>query len=196
MATLKQSLTQPRDALHKALPRLYKFAIVLTANEQLARALIRAAYRLLAARKDWRGKDRDYLLDAQNRVYELWIKRTASDPQLQHKNPPEPRLFAASLAKSALPQNGQFAKFMAGLPSAQRAALYLVYGEGASYDEAAEVISVNMLSLMNLLARGHVALAHWLDHRGLSEGAALHDETGSRPRKQGAAGRRPPEQAA
>ncbi len=175
MATLTQGLTQPRDALHKALPRLYKFAVVLTANEQLARALLRATYRQLSSRRDGRGKDRDYVLEAQNRMYGLWMTKMAGDPQLQHKNAPEPRLFAASLAKSAMPANAHFAKFMASLPSAQRAALYLVYGEGASYDEAAEVVSVNMLSLMNLLARGHVGLAHWLDHRGLSEGAAAQD---------------------
>jgi RNA polymerase sigma-70 factor (ECF subfamily) len=55
------------------------------------------------------------------------------------------------------------------MSSSERAALYLVYGEGASYDEAAEVTALDMLSLMKLLARGHVALSQWLDHRGLSE---------------------------
>ena len=102
-------------------------------------------------------------------MYALWIAKLSEDPNIQKRCQPDPRLFGALLPKGALAGNAHFAKFVANMSSSQRAALYLVYGEGASYDEAAEVTALDMLSLMKLLARGHVALSQWLDHRGLSE---------------------------
>jgi RNA polymerase sigma-70 factor (ECF subfamily) len=102
-------------------------------------------------------------------MYALWIAKLSEDPNTQKRCQPDPRLFGALLPKGALAGNAHFAKFVANMSSSQRAALYLVYGEGASYDEAAEVTALDMLSLMKLLARGHVALSQWLDHRGLSE---------------------------
>ena len=83
------------------------------------------------------------------------------------------------MTKGALAGNMHFAKFIATLPFAQRSALYLVYGEGVSYDEAADVTGMNMLALMKLIARGHLSLSHWLHQRGLAaegEGPAHVDE--------------------
>jgi RNA polymerase sigma-70 factor, ECF subfamily len=196
MASFGQGLTQPRDALHRALPRLYKFAVVLSVNEQLARALLRGTCRSLSVRKEQRIQDREYLVEALYRMYSLWMGKIAEDPNLQRSNAPEPRLFAGSILKSSLAGNAHFAKFITHLPYSQRGALYLVYGEGMSYDEAAEVLSLNMLSFMNLLARGHVALAHWLDHRGLADDTSMQDETGLRLGKPSFVLQRAPEKAA
>lgn len=172
MASFGQGSSRPRDALHRALPRLYKFALVLSVNEELARALLRTTAKTLKLRKDWRDEDRDQLIDAFRRMYALWSAKMSEDPSLHKKCPPDPRLFAGSLLKGSLAGNAHFAKFIATLPSPQRAVLYLVYGEGTSYDEAAEVTAANMLALMKLLARGHLALSHWLDHRGLADDEA------------------------
>lgn len=172
MASFSQGSSRSRDALHRALPRLYKFALVLSVNEELARALLRTTCKTLKLRADWRDEDRDQLVDAFRRMYALWSAKVSEDPNLHKKCPPDPRLFAGSLLKGSFAGNAHFAKFIATLPSPQRAALYLVYGEGASYDEAAEVTALNMLALMKLLARGHLALSHWLDHRGLAEADA------------------------
>ncbi|MBI4725085.1 MAG: hypothetical protein HY765_08935 [Rhodomicrobium sp.] len=169
MANYGQAFSHSRDALLRALPRLYKFALVLTVNEELARALLRGTCKSLMTRKDWREDDRDHLIDAFRRMFALWSAKIAEDPDIQKKCPPEPRLFAGSLIKGPLAGNAHFAKFIANLPSPQRGVLYLVYGEGASYEEAVEVTALNMLALMKLLARGHLALSHWLDHRGLAE---------------------------
>ncbi len=170
MAAYGQHLGHLRDTIHKALPRLYKFALVLTANEELARALLRGTCKaLLNARNIRPEEDRDRLTGAFGRMYALWAAKTDEDPAIQRKCPPEPRLFANALVSGPLAGNAQFAKFIASLPAPQRGLLYLVYGEGASYEEAAEVTQLNMLSLMKLLARGHQALMHWLDHRGLPE---------------------------
>jgi RNA polymerase sigma-70 factor (ECF subfamily) len=164
---------RPRDALRRALPRLYKFALVLSMNEELARALLRGTCKVLNTRKDWREEDRDQLIDAFRRMYALWSAKIAEDPNVQKRCPPEPRLFAGNLLKGSPAGNAHFAKFIATLPSPQRATLYLVYGEGTSYDEAAEVTAHNIQALMKLLSRGHLALSHWLDHRGLTEDGAF-----------------------
>jgi RNA polymerase sigma-70 factor, ECF subfamily len=169
MVAFEQVSAHPRGALHGALPRLYKFALVLSVNEELARALLRGTYRVLTKRQEWREEDRDRLIDAFRRMYALWSAKSAENPNVHRECPPDPRLFAGSLLKGSLPGNAHFARFIAGLPPSQRAVLYLVYGEGASYEEAAEVTALNIQALMKLLARGHFALSHWLDHRGLAE---------------------------
>jgi RNA polymerase sigma-70 factor (ECF subfamily) len=169
MATNGQ-FSSHRDAAHRALPRLYKFALVLTANEELARALLRGTVKVLNTRDEWRDEDRERLSGPFRRMFMLWTAKMAEEPAIQKRCQPEPRLFATSLINSPLTGNAQLAKFIAILPPQQRGILYLVYGEGASYDEAADITGLNMLALMKLLAQGHLALSHWLDQRGLTDG--------------------------
>ncbi len=169
MATYGQHSSQQRDAVQKALPRLYKFALVLTASEDAARALLRGTCKvLLSARNEWREEDQSRLTGAFRRMYSLWASKMEGDPELKRRCPPEPKLFIGAGFNGTL-GSAQFAKFIANLPAAQRGVLYLVYGEGASYEEAAEVTALNMLALVRLLARGHLALTDWLDRRGLAE---------------------------
>jgi len=165
MASFGQIRSRPRDSFQSIIARVYKFALVLTANEELARAILRSTFKGLNLRRDFNGDEHDHLIEALRRMYSLWN----ANPSIQKQCQPEPRVFAASFAKGPLTGNAQFAKFIANMSSPQRASLYLVYGEGTSYDEAAEVMAADMLSLMKLLARGHVALSHWLDHRELPE---------------------------
>jgi RNA polymerase sigma-70 factor (ECF subfamily) len=169
MASSGEIHSRSRDAFQSIIARLYKFALVLTVNEELARALLRSTFKGLNLRKDFAGDERDHLIEAFRRMYALWSAKLGEDPNVQKRCQPESRLFAASFPKGPLAGNAHFAKFVANMSSSQRAALYLVYGEGTSYDEAAEVTALDMLSHMKLLARGHVALSQWLDHRGLSQ---------------------------
>ena len=169
MAFAAQVSGRPRDALQNVIARLYKFAVVLTANEELARALLRSTCKGLNLRRDLAGSgNRDPLMEAFRRMYALWSAKLAEDPAVQKRCVADARLFASFL-RGPGGGNTSFVKFIANMPSHQRAALYLVYGEGASYDEAAEVTALDILSLMKLLARGHVALSHALDHRGYVE---------------------------
>jgi RNA polymerase sigma-70 factor (ECF subfamily) len=178
MAAYGQVFSRQRDAIHKSMPRLYKFALVLTANEELARGLLRGTIRAMHIRNEWQDEDASRLTAGFRRMYALWSAKLDEDPALQKKCPPDPRLFAAVFTKGSLAGNAQFARFIATLPAAQRGVLYLVYGEGASYDEAAEVAALNMHVLMNLLAQGHSALTKWLDQRGAVDGGDpyLHRE--------------------
>jgi RNA polymerase sigma-70 factor (ECF subfamily) len=168
MATNEPSSSH-RDAVHQALPRLYKFALILTANEELARALLRGTVKALNTRNEWRDEDRERLTAPFRRMFTLWAAKMAEDPAVQRRCQPEPRLFATAFINGPLTGGAQLAKFLAGLPPQERGVLYLVYGERAPYDEAADIAGLNMLALMKLLARGHLALAQWLDQRGLGE---------------------------
>jgi len=182
MASFGQSHSRSRDAFQSIIARLYKFALLLTVNEELARALLRSTCKGLNLRKDFAGDAREYPIEAARRMYALWSAKLSEDPQIQRRCQPDPRLFS-NAPNAPLAATANFAKFAASMPSPQRAALYLVYGEGASYDEAADVMALDMLSLMKLLARGHLALSHWLDHRELPE----EDESGASPGRERAA---------
>lgn len=178
MESYGPAAARPRGDAHRLLPRLYKFALALSMNEELAQALLRGAQKGLDLRKEWRDEDRDRLIDAFKRLYGLWSAKMLADPGLQRKFPPEPRLLQGSLQKGSLAGNVHFAKFIASLASSQRAVLYLVYGEGASYEEAAEATGQSIHALMKLVARGHLALSHWLDHRGLAEDSTFANAPG------------------
>jgi len=183
MASFGQTHSRSRDAFQSIIVSLYKFALVLTVHEELARALLRSTSKGLNLRKGFARDERDHLIEGLRRMYALWIAKLSEDPNIQKRCAPNPRLFAASFLRGPVGASAQFAKFIANMPSHQRAALYLVYGEGASYDEAAEVTALDMLPLMKLLARGHVALSHSLDHGGLPD----EYESGASPGQERAA---------
>jgi RNA polymerase sigma-70 factor (ECF subfamily) len=169
MANFGHKQGTARDSLKAMLPRLYKFSLILTANENLAKALLRAAYRAATSRKDkaWAGQEPYF--QALKLMQQLWLAKLAAEPDIKKTCPSDPKIFthppvtgiAGAISAASL------GKFIASLPSQQRAALYLVYGEGISYDEAAEILALNIPALMKLLARGHSALAYWIDHKGL-----------------------------
>ena len=138
-----QVFSQQRDAIHKAMPRLYKFALVLTANEELARGLLRGTVKSMHIRNEWQDEDASRLTAGFRRMYALWSAKLDEDPAIQKKCPPDARLFVAAFAEGTLANNAHFARFIANLAPAQRGVLYLVYGEGASYDEAAEVTALD-----------------------------------------------------
>ena len=56
MASFGQIRSRSRDAFQSIIVRLYKFALVLTVNEELARALLRSTFKGLNSRKDLSGE--------------------------------------------------------------------------------------------------------------------------------------------
>lgn len=102
MANYSQFSSLQRDAIHKAMPRLYKFALVLTANEELARGLLRGTVRAMSIRNEWQEEDTSRLTAGFRRMYALWAAKLDEDPSIQRKCPPDPRLFAAAFAKGPL----------------------------------------------------------------------------------------------
>ncbi len=129
MPAYGQDFSHQRSAIHKAMPRLYKFALVLTANEELARGLLRGTVRAMNIRSEWQEEDASRLTAGFRRMYALWSAKLDEDPSIQKKCPPDPRLFAAALAKGPLAGNAQFARFIANLAPLQRGCFTLFTGK-------------------------------------------------------------------
>ncbi len=162
-------------------PRLRAFAIALTGSLRGGAGLAQAAFQTLEEAKDGE-RAADLMLDAYRAAHSLWMQRTVAASEIDGRA--DPRCFAlpASTPQAAAQHKG-LAQAIADLPPQQRATLLLVYGEGLSYDEAAEVFDTTVQIVMTRVARGHVAVGHWLDRRdgrAPARGKARTAENGAR----------------
>jgi RNA polymerase sigma-70 factor (ECF subfamily) len=149
---------------HWFYPRLRAFAIALTGSMRAGAGLAQAALADLDSTEAHDSAPGDVMLDAYRAAHALWLKRAATSSEDAGRA--DPRCFAlpANTPEAAARHRG-LAQVIADLPPQQRATLLLVYGEGLSYDEAAEVFDTTVQVVMTRVARGHVAVSHWLDRR-------------------------------
>ncbi len=105
-------------------------------------------------------------------MYALWSAKFAEDQTLPNKYAQQPRHF--TIPHAQLKGSADIAPFFVTVSFQQRAVLYLVYGEGASYEEAAEITGMTMLALMKQLSQGHLGLTHWLSQNRFRETAEPH----------------------
>jgi RNA polymerase sigma-70 factor (ECF subfamily) len=161
------SLQLLRERLAELLPRLRRFARVLTHDVHDADDLVQIALeRALLHIEQWRP---DSKLDA----WMFGIMKNAWIDELRSRQR-RSRVFAPEEAgldvgdRSAESQEHSLSLHaaMERLPDEQRIAVALVLVEGLSYKEAAAVLEVPIGTLTSRLARGRDALA-----RTLSEGA-------------------------
>jgi DNA-directed RNA polymerase specialized sigma24 family protein len=150
-----------KSELRALLPRLKGFATALTGNGQAGHALLKATCKYIAAKADKEQGHTPFALWVFTQMHTLWSRREA-----QRENPREPqaadhRLFLGRSGDNG-PAAAAFARFVSQLPPQQRGTLLLVYGEGWSYDETAEVFGVPVATVMTRLARSHNALAQAL----------------------------------
>lgn len=145
-------------------PRLRAFAIALTGSMRAGAGLAQAALAELETAQAHDPAPGDAMLDACRAAHKLWMKRASTSSEQGGRA--DPRCFAlpANTPEEAARHRG-LAQVIADLPPQQRATLLLVYGEGLSYDEAAEVFDATVKVVMTRVARGHVAVSHWLDRR-------------------------------
>lgn len=153
-----------KSELRALLPRLKGFATALTGNGQATHALLKATCKYIAAKAEKEQGHTPFALWAFTQMHTLWSRREA-----QRENPREATAVDYRLFVGTNGENGAaaaaFARFVAQLPPQQRGTLLLVYGEGWSYDETAEVFGVPVATVMTRLARSHSALEQALgDH--------------------------------
>ncbi len=158
---------QVRGQLGALLPRLRRFARVITRNVHDADDLVQVALeKALARAAQWRPESR---LDSWvfGIMKNAWIDEIRSRRRRDRVHAPEEAGFAvgdssAEMRDIALSMQAA----MARLPEDQRLAVALVLVEGLSYKEASEALDIPIGTLTSRLARGREALQAMLDDAG------------------------------
>jgi RNA polymerase sigma-70 factor (ECF subfamily) len=156
-----------RSQLGELLPRLRRFARVITRNVQDADDLVQSAVeKALARAEQWRPGSRmdSWMFGIMKNA---WIDEIRARRRRERVHAPE----AAGLAvgdRSAESRDIALSvqAAMARLPEDQRLAVALVLIEGLSYKDAAETLGIPIGTLTSRLARGREALPALLEGKG------------------------------
>ncbi len=155
------------DKILPLLPRLWRFALTLTGNNQDAEDLVQATCVRALERASQFATDTHldrWLLVMMRRI---WINKIRKDVVIKRKG----FLLDADAARfvdgNAVAERNiylsEVLNLIHNLPEAQREALLLVYGEELSYREAANFLEIPEGTLMSRLARGRVTLKQQLE---------------------------------
>jgi DNA-directed RNA polymerase specialized sigma24 family protein len=149
-----------KSELRALLPRLKGFATALTGNGQATHALLKATCKYIVTKAEKEQGHTPFAIWAFAQMHTLWSRREAQRENPREPQSADPRLFVGRAVDDGAAVS--FARFVTQLPPQQRGTLLLVYGEGWSYDETAEVFGVPVATVMTRLARSHAALAQTL----------------------------------
>jgi RNA polymerase sigma-70 factor (ECF subfamily) len=156
-----------REALGELLPRLRRFARVITRNVPDADDLVQVAVeKALARAAQWRPGSR---LDSWmfGIMKNAWIDEIRSRRRRERLHAPEEagaQVGDDSAESRDIALSVQAA--MARLPEEQRMAIALVLVEGLTYKDAAETLAIPIGTLTSRLARGREALQKLLGYHG------------------------------
>ena len=156
-----------RAQLAELLPRLRRFARVITRNVADADDLVQVAVeKALTRAEQWRPGSRldNWMFGIMKNA---WIDEIRSRRRRERVHAPEEAgatIGDASAASRDIALSVQAA--MARLPEEQRMAIALVLVEGQSYKDAAESLGIPMGTLTSRLARGREALQALLGRNG------------------------------
>ncbi len=147
------------------LPRIWRFGISLTGSTEVCNDLVQATCeRALSRYHQWRpGTRLDHWVF--KIMHSIWINELRSQAIrrgtgfVDHENY---RLESTLPDQESSLFNEQIINATLALPEAQRCALLLVYVEGYSYKEAAELLDVPIGTVMSRLSRGRLGLAEKL----------------------------------
>ena len=156
-----ESIREVRRELPGLLPRLWRFALVLSGDRAAAEDLVQATC--------MRALERAYQYQAGTRLdrwactimASIWRNQARSNA----RNPVEPREdpeLGAEPRDSQVETNifaGQVLSAVDQLPDGQRAAVAMVYIEGFSYREAAEALGIPIGTVMSRLAAARKTLS-------------------------------------
>ena len=156
------SRREVRDGVERALPRLWRYALVLSRSRDVADDLVQATCvrALERAEQFLPGTRVDRWLFAILRS--IWLNEIRARKTREGAGTVDAgdALFgdgAAEIETNILA--GQVLKAIGHLPEAQRETVLIVYAEGYSYAEAAESLNIPIGTVMSRLAAARVALA-------------------------------------
>jgi len=157
----KSSLNDVRDGLPELMPRLWRYCVVLTGNRDVAHDLSQSTC--------VRALEKAHLFQPGTKLgawvfriaHRIWLNELRS--QTMRRGGGLVPVEDADLPSKDLPAEtnifvGQVLSQVKALPEAQRATVMLVYVEGFSYREAAEVLDIPIGTVMSRLAAARKTL--------------------------------------
>lgn len=163
LSAMKPSLATRtfKRELVAALPRLRRFALTLAGSKSASDDLLQTTCeRALSRWQQWReGSHLDRW--AMRIMHSIWMNELRAQRIRSSGDFNEAEQIPAELADRQIEAHAeldQVLRVLMGLPEAQRTCLLLVYAEGMSYREAAEVMDVPVGTVMSRIARGRQTL--------------------------------------
>lgn len=154
-----------RDGLAELLPRMWRFAVMLTRNRERADDLLQSACeRALSRHRQYRPGTRmdSWMYSIVHSIWKNDIRRENSRRDLLAQMPDTAQAVDGERIATGKIFLSEVLSLVETLPEQQASALLLVYVDGLSYDEAASVLDIPVGTLMSRLARARLALGRAL----------------------------------
>ena len=160
--------TEVQDGLESCLPRLWRYALMLTRASHDAEDLTQATCLRAIERADQfiPGTRLDRWLFSILRS--IWLNQIRSDRVREGEGRVDAETSLSFDGAQAIETNiltAQVLKKLSALPTAQRETALLVYAEGYSYAEAAAMLDIPIGTVMSRLAAVRAALAKDLERK-------------------------------
>lgn len=155
-----------RDDLAELLPRLWRFAVMLTRSRDHADDLLQSACeRALSRHRQFRPGTRmdSWLYSIVHSIWKNDVRRESTRRDILARMPEESAAVDGERVASGKIFLSEVLSVMETLPEQQSSAMLLVYVDGLSYDEAAGILDVPVGTVMSRLARARLALGRALD---------------------------------
>lgn len=154
------------DTLAALLPRLWRFAVMLTRNRDHADDLLQSACeRALSRHHQFRPGTRmdSWMYSIVHSIWKNDIRRETTRREILSRMPDDNATVDGERLATGKIFLSEVLSLMETLPEQQSSAMLLVYVDGLSYDEAASVLDVPVGTVMSRLARARLALGRALD---------------------------------
>ena len=150
------------EGLATHLDRLWRYGLVLSGNRTIAEDLVQATC--------LRALERSHQFEAGTRLdrwlfsilHSIWLNEIRAARYRQGEGLVDAESALVFDGIKEIETNilaGQVLKEVQSLPEAQRETVFLVYGEGLTYREAAEILAIPIGTIMSRLAGARVKLA-------------------------------------
>jgi RNA polymerase sigma-70 factor (ECF subfamily) len=161
-APLSQSRREVQQGLPALLKRLWRYGLVLSGDSDVAYELVQATCLRALEKCDQFQSGTDLARWAYTILGSIWKNELRSRRIRQGQGFVDAEIALVADGVREMDTNllaRQVLKEVERLPEGQREAVFLVYGEGLSYKEAAEVLEVPTGTIMSRLAAARAKLA-------------------------------------
>lgn len=155
-----------RDTLTALLPRLWRFAVMLTRDRDQADDLLQSACeRALSRHRQFQPGTRmdSWMYSIVHSIWKNDIRRDNTRRDILARMPEEAGSVDGERIAAGKIFLSEVLSLMETLPEQQSSAMLLVYVDGLSYDEAATVLDIPVGTIMSRLARARLALGRALE---------------------------------